>query len=619
MTRPYLTSRLCLTTVLSLLLLTVSLTTADHASGAELTTIDMISEADETRIILQLSGNTDYSHHQLPATADRPKRCYIDLVATRPAFGLVAPKISDNPHITAIRTGIHQTTRRIVVDLKAGHTCTIHNTSAEGEILIRVVPAEKSAAPPATKASPQASVATATESQLLFGTAPESADGFDTMEASPTSARTTSPWGRIIGFAAHDVKKDDAEDHQLLRLRTRLGLQHTGLLPEGLRLQGRATIEWDGIDYDNRQAGTSSELQLYEGFFRISGTYWDWSVGKQRVRWGKSDQLSPLDTINPDDLRQFITLDLEDRKIPSWLTQVRLHGSRFSIEAIVSPWFEESEIDYFDSDWALYRNLRQSIMSNGQVPQQVRDYAANLRVNEKKPSQSLSNISSALRLHWNTDRADFAVSYRYGWETLPTIVSFPVKNIVFNGDPGSDPANFLQTARLTDERVEARFKRQHVYGFEWETVLDQIGFRGEIVYIDQVAFLTSDLTSTGKEVAHLVAGIDYTTDNEWYFNVQTSWHHIFGYNREVLYFEQDNISLLGEVRKTLWRGNLEVATSYNLTLTDGSSYLQPAVTLKRIVNTEIEIGAMIFSGDGDTLFGSYDQADQLYAQLRISF
>jgi hypothetical protein len=131
--------------------------------------------------------------------------------------------------------------------------------------------------------------------------------------------------------------------------------------------------------------------------------------------------------------------------------------------------------------------------------------------------------------------------------------------------------------------------------------------------------LGEDLTSRSKEVGHLVAGIDYTSVDDWYFNLQTSWYRIFGYDESILYFERDNLSLLGEIRKTLWRGNLELSTRYNYTLTDGSSYLQPAITLKYFPNTELEAGVMVFGGDGDTLLGSYDQTDQAYAQVKISF
>ncbi|MCF6239624.1 MAG: hypothetical protein L3J79_12635 [Candidatus Marinimicrobia bacterium] len=76
---------------------------------------------------------------------------------------------------------------------------------------------------------------------------------------------------------------------------------------------------------------------------------------------------------------------------------------------------------------------------------------------------------------------------------------------------------------------------------------------------------------------------------------------------------------LGEIRKPVWRGNLEFAVQYNYTFTDQSSYLQPSATLKYFPNLECEIGADIFSGDGDTLLGFYTGADQVYGRVRISF
>jgi len=47
--------------------------------------------------------------------------------------------------------------------------------------------------------------------------------------------------------------------------------------------------------------------------------------------------------------------------------------------------------------------------------------------------------------------------------------------------------------------------------------------------------------------------------------------------------------------------------------------VQPNLTLKYFPNTECELGVNIFSGDGETWLGSYDQADQVYAKLNIVF
>jgi len=208
--------------------------------------------------------------------------------------------------------------------------------------------------------------------------------GFSTLAITPE--RSLAIGGQIVGFTAYDLKKESYEDQRLSRLRSRLHVQHDSHLQQGLKLQGRVALEWDLLDSDNSYVGSDNDLNLYEAYLKLRGDSWDFSVGRQRVRWGKSDQLSPLDSINPDDMRQFMTIDLEERKIPSWLARLRLHHSKFSIETIFMPWFEKSELDYFDSDWALYRNLRQIIVDNPQLPQSIKDYARDLGVDEHEPS-----------------------------------------------------------------------------------------------------------------------------------------------------------------------------------------------------------------------------------------
>lgn len=435
-----------------------------------------------------------------------------------------------------------------------------------------------------------------------------------TLEPAPSISWTS--WGKLYGYTAKDINQQLDEDDDLSRLQARLGVDLDKHL-EQKKLSARISLEADRLFYAADEADKDTDITLYETYLLLSGPRWDFSFGKQRVRWGKSDQLSPLDSINPEDMRQFITVDLEERKDPSWLGRFRTHGQRLSVEAIVSPWFEESQIDYFDSNWALYRNLRQSILNHPGLPQAAKDYTSALRVHETKPSDSLENMSGALRLLWQGEHADFALSHHYGWETLPCITSFPVKGIAFDGDPGTDPEALMGTAELTATAVEAEFKRQKITGFEWETVLDPVGFRGELAYIDKVSFLSADLTSIRHTAGHLVTGIDYISASEWYLNLQASWYHIFDYDKKILYFERDNVSLLGEISKPVWRGNLEFATRFNYTLTDASFYVQPNVTLNYFTNTECEIGLNIFSGAGDTIFGSHDQADQVYARIVV--
>lgn len=593
--------------------------------AAQLDEIGTEPAADSCRIILSLNQPVRFAAHTLEATAERPRRCYVDLEDTQPAPHLQRQISMDSKLIDGIRTGRRGQQLRVVLDMARNSLCRVSTSSADNRIILTLTPTAVTHEP-GTKTSDQGPMAVTSNSAPPSTEPPSGVKA--TKERPAASAapenQLASPgrlsyWGRLKGFSAVDSHHEDGEDHHFNRLQARFGIGYDQDLRDDLSLAAKLSGDLDHLDYDNRNEDPAAEL--HQAWLARLAPGWDLTLGKQRVRWGKSDQLSPLDSINPDDLRQSLVIDQEERKLTSWLVRSRLHQPNYSLEMIFQPWFEAAELDYFDSDWALYRNLRQAIMAHSALPDNLKDYTAGLRVHEDTPDHSLANSSAALRLLWRTQQSDFAVSYRYGWETTPFIRAFPVKNLNYNGDPQADLTRVLSgnPADLTMGAVEAEFRRQKILGFEWETVFDLIGFRGELAYIDRVSLLSSDLTSVGKKVLHLVTGIDYTTAGEWYFNLQTSWYHIVSYTDRILYFDRNNTALLGEIRKPLWRGKLELSTRFQYALNDQSRYLQPALTLKYFQATEFELGAMIFAGAGDSLLGSYDQADQLYLRAEYSF
>ena len=54
------------------------------------------------------------------------------------------------------------------------------------------------------------------------------------------------------------------------------------------------------------------DLDLFEGYIFWSTNSIDLTVGKQIIRWGKTDQINPADNVNPHDLRKFIVPDYEN-------------------------------------------------------------------------------------------------------------------------------------------------------------------------------------------------------------------------------------------------------------------------------------------------------------------
>lgn len=609
-----------------------------NSFAAELTDMILHSKANSTQVTLLLDDGVRYKQSYLHASGSSLNRCYIDLYSTSRGVSVPAWQTLDDELIAKIRTGVHATTLRVVLDLRREYECSIDSSADSSRITLQV-----SKTSPESEQKKSVFSKTELEDKINLPKAnivkPQAGNPEKTISKSPelasSSATETEPklsdlggtesnrpsfWGWIKAFSAKDLQDDPAEDHHLSRARARVGTEWHKEISIDYLLQFKGAVDIDRIFYADSLADDDTDINLHETYLQFNAPNWDISFGKQRVRWGKSDQLSPVDSINPQDYRQSMAIDLEERAIPSWLLRSRWYGETIGVETIIQPWFEKSEIEYFDSDWALYRNLRQSILTHPAVPMGLKDYARTFTVAESKPDKTLDNMSAALRLTLQTEQTDYALSYHYGWETLPTINSFPVSGINFNGDPDTNPAALLATSPApTNNQIEAGYERQQTIGFEWETVFDPIGFRGEITHIDKVSFLNSNLTSTRKNVTHLVSGIDYTSESEWYFNFQGSWQHIHEFDNKILYFDKDTIALFGEIRKPVWRGNLEFATKYNFVVTDQSSYVQPSVTLKYFRNVECEIGAMFYSGDGDTLLGSYDKADQVYGIIKYRF
>lgn len=364
-----------------------------------------------------------------------------------------------------------------------------------------------------------------------------------------------------------------------------------------------ASAEWDYLWFGPDDSQEYNNIRLFEGYFywsnkRVRPRFrttpirygikrsfsWlrgpvDIRVGRQIVRWGKTDQISPVDNLNPQDLREFITHDLEDRKIPNWMVRARLFSDFFTIEGIYLPFFESSRIDYFGTDWSLFRHMKR------------------IGVHEEEPDLKFKNGEGGVRVTKTISRWDLGLSYLYAWEDLPHFESFP--------EDGSD--------------IQVIYKRSNIIGFEFETTVGKIGLRGEAAYFDSQSFLTENLTSVSKPVFHYVIGVDYSSANGWYVNVQFSEQTIREYQRDILYFRKSNTALNGEVSKEFSRGHFKALLRYNYGLSDKSYYLNPKIICTYFTDLDIILGMNVFGGNTETLLGFYDANGQFYLDLKYRF
>jgi hypothetical protein len=457
------------------------------------------------------------------------------------------------------------------------------------------------------------------------GTVLRFGDPDDSPPAPPTPARTqtTSMGGSLEGRATRDLRDKSPSDHdQSYRGIGQLYLDWQPLARQPqpqrtlrLYLSGEADYLYMGRDHANEDF----DLDLFEAYVFYGQGPFELQTGKQIVRWGKADQVSPVDNLNPQDLRELITWPTEERKLPVWMVRARWFFEKVTLEGVFLPVFEPSDIEFFDSDWAIYRQVRDEIRRAPLSPD-LQSYLLSRGVNRNKPARTLRNSEWGGRITGTYGGWDLGVSFLYTREDMPHTASFPIKNIRLPGTFSGDALlAALDEAILTDEHIEVVYPRQKIYGIEFETTVGIFGLRGESAWFDQATFLRDDLTSTTKPVLHSIAGIDYTGVAGWYTNVQLAHRYIHSFEDSILFFKRHNVSLLGEVSRTALRGRLEAAFKYNLDLHDGGYFLEPSVTAKFINRLDVTLGLHIFGGDDDTFLGYYDDNDQVFLLAKYHF
>lgn len=435
--------------------------------------------------------------------------------------------------------------------------------------------------------------------------------------------------GLVDIYAGAGDSNGASNEHSLsYRQRLRAEARYTFRDPEtsswpGLRQQDPFILlsaQSDFLWFGSSNSYSDHDLDLYEAYLHWNKGPLQLGLGKQNVRWGKTDQLSPVDNINAQDFRQFVLLDLEDRKIPNWLARMRYFHQDWTLEGVFIPFFQAHEINYFGTDWAIYRQARQDVRDLG-LPPELQDFFQGLDVRENEPANTLKNAAFGARLAKVLGNVDLAASWLYTREPMPYFASFPVRNLQVKGPISARDIQkqLPELQLLPGEDIQVEYPRTRIYGLEFESILRDFGIRGEAAYFDQQSFLQQDLTSTRKRVLHIVAGLDYDSPGGWYANLQLSEQYLFDYQSRILFFARHNFSVLGELSHEWARGRWQAALQGMYYFTDQSWHANPELTYNPAAALDISLGLHMFQGTKDTILGQYRDNDHVYLRLKYYF
>ncbi|MFP3928423.1 MAG: DUF1302 family protein [Desulfobacteraceae bacterium] len=410
--------------------------------------------------------------------------------------------------------------------------------------------------------------------------------------------------GRFWTRLAHDLREqnpyeDDAYNHTKLRLRADYDpAPGTSLV---MSIDGDHFIYRNSGDHDH-----TTSIRPYEFYIRRS---WDWleiTLGNQIVRWGKIDQVSPLDIVNPEDLRDGFAQTREERKLPIPMVDLKLFKGMYKFEAVFIPFFQESKLDLIGRDWAMFHHYDRQV--------------GPFEIVEKDLPNDLSHSEYGFRFSGTFKKLDYALSYFRTREDTPSIGTIAAPPGFRVPDPSrATLMGLARTANDLSQPVTLDYKRQHVYGLEFETTWGEFGIRGDFAYIHERYFLDHRLRRTSRPVFHYALGVDYNRPGSYYVNIQFSQQIVRHYESTLLFADEVTNAVNGTLTKDLWDGKLELGLRYLYNFTQDDYYLNPSVTLEYWRNITLELGLDILGGPEESTLGVFEDNDEAYCIFEYHF
>ena len=219
---------------------------------------------------------------------------------------------------------------------------------------------------------------------------------------------------------------------------------------------------------------------------------------------------------------------------------------------------------------------------------------------------------------------DYAFYYMSFFNRVPVVQEQTPKGLFmkrFLLVPTEENLAIMAAAGPTQEdlTLKAGHNRVNAFGVDFEIVAGLFGLRGEVGYLTDMPYTReSDFAYINKDIVSGGLGIDYTTENNLYWNLQVSADLIMDYEKLYGADELTPQAALNLSRDFLL-GDLLFDLAGVVRLNDGDWMIRPEFRYKFGGGFEMACGGFWIGGDPDTLFGRYDTKDLIYAEAKYWF
>ncbi|VAV85715.1 hypothetical protein MNBD_DELTA01-1796 [hydrothermal vent metagenome] len=400
---------------------------------------------------------------------------------------------------------------------------------------------------------------------------------------------------KISGFVGNETAYRISDKRELTKSRNTLKLNLRGELTDNIsyRIGGRsyydAVFDMTGNYPDNVEKDQETELELRETYLDVSLGNMDLRIGKQTIVWGEAVGLFFADQVNAKDLREFVLADFDDIRKPQWSALVEYTGDLSHLEFVWIPVLEFNDYGESGSEFPV------AIA----VPMGVTPTVAST----DEPANNFNNSELGARFSYFLGGWDLTVFHLYTWDKTAT--------------------NYRSITSPTLHTFNPNHERLNISGFTVATEIRNIIFKTEFTYIKGKRFSIIDSSDSDgivqADYIDYLIGMDYTILKKVEMNIQFMQKIIPDHDGR--FFREEHIKNTASFRlKTGFYDNIiepEILILSNLEETD--LMIRPKVSFRGGQNWQLAVGADIFAGEEDGLFGQYDKNDRAYMKIDYNF
>jgi hypothetical protein len=340
-----------------------------------------------------------------------------------------------------------------------------------------------------------------------------------------------------------------------------------------------------------RALGTAGMAELRDGFLEYRLDNGLARLGKQQIVWGRLDGVKVLDTLNPQDFREFILDDFDDSRISLWSAYLDVSVADWRIELA---WLPDP------TGYAIPRRGAWFELTAPRFRYGAGAAQPTPPLSTSRPSGGLGNSAAGLRLSRGFGGVDVsAVAYSgLDFEPLGRVV-----------------------ANNANPFVERFYERRNLFGVSAETSFGAIALRAEYAWQPARVFNTrsgSVLDTIALDQHRGAVAMDISAPFDILVNLQYLIDVVENAPQALVRPERDRIATVFLRRSFAYeRLNLELRWYRSLKERDDISAASLAWDFTD--NTEIRIAAEFFNGRPDGLFGQFDGRDRLVLGVSHTF